>query len=211
MQALLSWWTALQPINQWFFVAAAFFTVFFLAQLLMAVAGLGGGDTDLDAHVGDTLAHDTPHDAGDSVAAFKLLSVRSILAFFTLFTWAGGLYMSQGASLFRSLVYALAWGLAAMLLVAFLVRSLSRMSETGNIRIASCVGGPATVYLNIPAGGVGEIRVLCSGVVTMLKARSKDGMALAAGAPVRVSRLLDGTTVEVEQDQASQERKDARP
>lgn len=200
MESLSGWWTALQPMNQWFFVAAAFFTVFFLGQMVMALVGLGSG-ADLDTHVGASFDHDSPHDAQDSVNAFKLLSVRSVLAFFTLFTWAGGLYMSRGVSPSLAVVYALAWGLVAMVLVSLLMHLLRRMSETGNIRIGSCVGNPASVYLNIPAGGTGEIRVVCDGVVSVLKARSKGGVAFTAGTPVRVTRVLGGNVVEVEKEQ----------
>ena len=209
MDALTAWWSALQPMNQWFFVAAAFFTVFFLIQMVMALAGLGGGETDLDTHVGPAFEHEVTQDAHDSVTAFKLLSVRSVLAFFTLFSWAGGLYMSRGIPVSRSLGYALVWGLAAMVLVTLLVHFLRRMSETGNMRIGSCVGAAATVYLNIPAGGAGEIRVLCDGVITMMKARARGGAALAAGTPVRVVRVLGGNIVEVEPEQPDSVRKEA--
>ncbi len=207
MDSLTAWWMALQPMNQWFFVAAAFFTVFFLAQMFMAVAGLGGGDADVDTHVGGSLEHDTPQDAHDSLAAFKLLSVRSVLAFFTLFTWAGGLYMSRAVPPSRALTYALVWGLVAMVLVSLLLHLIRRMSETGNMRLASCEGRPGTVYLNIPAGGTGEIRVVCDGVVTMMKARAKGGVAVPAGTPIRVLSVLGDNTFEVETEQASSARK----
>ena len=81
MDALTAWWNGIQPINRWFYMAAVFFSVFLVWQFIMAIAGLGGGDTDLDTHV-DVGAHDTPHDAGETVSTFKLLSVRSILSFF---------------------------------------------------------------------------------------------------------------------------------
>ncbi len=209
MDALMTWWMALQPMNQWFFVAAAFFTVFFLIQMFSALAGLGGGDADLDGQVGSSFEHDSPHDAQDSVAAFKLLSVRSILAFFTLFTWAGGLYMSRGLPQARALTYALIWGLVAMVMVSLLLHLLQRMSQTGNMRVASCVGNSATVYLNIPRDGTGEIRVMCDGVVTMQKARAKGGSAIAAGSPVKVLRVLGDNAVEVEREQADTVRKDS--
>lgn len=203
MESLTAWWTTLQPVNQWFFVAAGFFTVFFLIQLVMSLAGLSSGDTDLDTHIGSTLSHDMPHDAQDSVEAFKLLSVRSVLAFFTLFTWAGGLYMSRGIPQTLALIYALGWGLVAMILVSLLLHMLRRMSETGNLRIGSCVGSSATVYLNIPKGGIGEIRVMCGGIITMVKARANDGGAIPAGTPVKVLRMLGDNSVEVQVEQTS--------
>jgi hypothetical protein len=203
MNALTVWWTALEPMAQWFFAAAAFFTVFFLIQLVMALVGLGGGEGDLDAHVEPAFAHDSLHDAQDSVTAFKLLSVRSVLAFFTLFTWAGGLYMSRGVPVARALIYALGWGVLAMVLLSVLMHLLRRMAETGTMRLGACVGNSGTVYLDVPAGGTGEVRVMCDGVLSVLKARAKGGGALLSGTPVRMVRVLGGNVIEIEPEQTA--------
>jgi hypothetical protein len=200
MEAITAWWSGLYVLNQAFYMAATFFSVFFLAQLAMALIGLGGADTDLDTHVEPMAVHDTPTDAGDSVLTFKLLSVRSIVAFFTLFSWAGALYMNQGLTVTRSLSYALVWGLAAMFVVSYIFHLLRRMTETGNQRITTCVGNFGMVYLDIPAGGQGEIRMPCSGVMTHFKARVAGGAAVKAGTAVRVTRVIGPNFVEVEVD-----------
>ena len=86
METFSTWWSGLQVLNQWFFIAAAFFSVFFIWQIIMAFVGLGM-DADIGMHADTFIHHDSPHDASASVDAFKLLSVRSVIAFFTLFTW----------------------------------------------------------------------------------------------------------------------------
>ena len=197
METLSQWWSGLQSLNQWFYAFAAFFSVFFVWQLISALIGLGGG-TDLDTHAEPTWDHATPHDAHDTLMAFKLLSIRSILAFFTLFTWAGALYMNMHCPVTRSIFYALLWGVAAMLLVSMLMNAMSRLTETGTIRMDTCVGADGTVYLDIPAGGVGEVRVLVSGTVRLVKARGAGGAGIKAGGPVRVIRMLGPDTIEVE-------------
>ena len=198
MEALSIWWGGLQPLNQWFFVAAAFFSVFFLWQLVMAFAGLGGGEAPLDSHVEHTWEHQSPSDADQTVLAFKFLSFRSIVAFFTLFTWAGALYMNGHTPVSRSIGYALIWGAVAMVLVSLLFHTIRKLAETGNMKIGSCVGAAGTVYLDIPAGGVGEVRLLCGGAMTHFKARSAGGQALKAGSPVRVLQVTGSNTLEVE-------------
>lgn len=210
MQSMTVWWAALQPLNQWFYIAAAFFSVFFVVQLVMAIAGVGGTDTELDAHVEPTWTHDSPSDATESLLTFKLLSVRSILAFFTLFSWAGALYMNQHLSVARALSYALLWGLAAMVIVSLVFHLMRRMASTGNQRIATCVGNVGMVYLDIPAGGQGEIRMPCSGIMTHFKARLADGSGVAAGATVKVTRVIGPNCVEVELDQNVSSRKESR-
>jgi hypothetical protein len=72
------------------------------------------------------------------------------------------------------------------------------MAETGNIRLESCNGQAGTVYLNIPAGGDGEVRVCVSGVMRTVRARVTGGRELKAGAPVKVTRVLGPNLVEVE-------------
>ena len=96
------------------------------------------------------------------------------------------------------MLYAMLWGAVAMTLVSALVHFLRRMTETGNVRIATAVGATGTVYLDIPAGGDGEIRVLCSGVMTHLKARAPSGAAIKAGGKIKVLAVTGPNTVDVE-------------
>jgi membrane protein implicated in regulation of membrane protease activity len=206
MDAFFKWWGELQPVNQWFFAAAGFFSVFFLWQLVAALLGLAGGEHDwpshalpvhdLDTHVEAATVHETPNDPHDSTVAFKMLSIRSVLAFLTLFCWATALYIHGGQPVAAGMGYAVLWGLAAMVLVSLLLHGVLRMTEMGNQRIETCVGKTGTVYLDIPAAGTGEIRILCSGVMTHVKACCPAG-AMAAGARVRVVRTAGANTVEV--------------
>jgi hypothetical protein len=80
-------------------------------------------------------------------------------------------------------------------LVFYVLRRLSK-AETGDLR--TCIGQHGTVYLDIPADGEGEVRISVSGVLSHVKARSTEGKELKSGTPVRVTRLLDKTSVEVE-------------
>jgi len=210
------WWQGLTGVNQFFYGAAAFFSVFFLWQLLAALVGLGGGedadvdgDIDVDADAaGDAgelddgtyseFEHGAEMDADATVASFKLVGVRSVLAFCTLFSWAGAMYLNQGKSLAVALSWAIGWGLCAMVVVALIFHLMRRMTESGTPALATSVGTAGMVYLDIPAGGLGEARVPVSGVMTHVRARAVEGKHLTVGTPVRVKRLLDVSTVEVE-------------
>jgi len=193
------WWNGLATVNQAFFGAAGFFSVIFIWQLIMAFVGMDGGGHDMDTHVEPVTSHDAPHEASDASATFKLMSVRSLLAFCTLFTWAGALYLQNpGLSMSLAMIYAVLWGLGAMVLVAMLLRAIEKMAETGNQRLEDCVGASAVVYLDIPANGVGEVRMLCDGVMTLIRARTTNGDGVKAGASVRIVRLAASNTVEVE-------------
>ena len=74
------------------------------------------------------------HAAGDvaeTITSFRLISVRSVLAFFTLFFWAGAFYLTAKLPAATAMLYAVLWGLGAGLLVAWLVHLLRRMAESG--------------------------------------------------------------------------------
>ena len=197
MDTMTAWWSTLQPLNQWFYVAAAVCSVFFLWQLIAAIAGLSGGH-DVDSSAEPSWEHQTTHDAADSVATFRLLSVRSVIAFFTLFSWGGALYLNQHIPAGRAVLYALVWGLAAMVLVSLTFHLLRRMAATGDMQIATCVGQTGTVYLDIPVGGDGEVRLLCSGIMTHFKARLTNSAAAKAGTKVRIVRATGANSLEVE-------------
>ena len=199
------WWSNLLPLNQGLYIAAGSFSLIFLWQFISALVGLGGAEADveLDADIDvdgldlDDIEVHSLEEAGETVAAFKVLSLRAILAFCTMFSWAGAMYLDRGKTLSAALLLALAWGAGGWLLVAALLNWLRKLAETGTQRLATCVGRAGTVYLNIPQDGQGEVRTLVSGRVTVVKARSADG-EIAAGRPVRVRRTLDATTIEVE-------------
>ncbi len=203
---MTAWWDSLTAVNRGFFCAAAFFSVFFLWQLIAALIGLdeGGGDDvadgtdfDTDADVDDFEAG-ADADSSATVVAFKLLSIRAMVTFFTLFTWGTALYLSRGQGLARAMGISSIWGLAGMGSVALLLSLLPKLAHTGTKRIASSLGAHGTVYLDIPTGGQGEVRVAVSGVISFVKARAHGGGELKAGTPVIVKRIIDQTTVEVE-------------
>ncbi|MCE5326845.1 MAG: hypothetical protein LLG01_10545 [Planctomycetaceae bacterium] len=190
----MDWWNALGNPAKVFYCMAAFFSVFLVWQIIAALLGFGGDD---DGHVdhGDG----DHHDAAASTAAFKLLSVRSVVTFFTLFAWAGALYLTppDAVPLWRAMTWGLLWGLVGMVVVATIFYMMRRLTESGNVSVSQCVGSNGTVYLDIPAGGCGQVRVLLGGRVSFIKARAAASENLKAGTAVTVLKTIDSTTVEV--------------
>jgi len=193
--------------------SALFFSVLFGWQLLATLFGhISGGDqvdagTAHDAgggHDGGAAGH-AGHEAGtaaESIATFKLLSVRSVTAFGLLFGWAGVLYHRAGVTQNFTILYSLLWGFVGMLIVSSIFYFFMRMAETGTRRLSSAVGQPATVYMDIPANGAGQVRVLCSGSICFVNARAAGGEALKAGTPVVIKRVFGPNVVEVEKTQS---------
>ena len=208
----------LELLREIYWGAALFFTAIFVWQLLATLFGhVGAADqADVSGAADATGAHDAvgAHDAAgghgaqeanihaaDSVASFKLLSIRSVVAFGVLFGWAGVLYQRAKTPQNWTMLYSILWGLVGMLIVASIFYFLRRMTETGTPRIETSVGQRSTVYMDIPAGGTGKVRTVVSNTVSFVSARTASGEALAAGTPVVVKRVLDSSTVEVDKVQ----------
>ncbi len=213
---MTEWWNELSGANQGFYISAAFFSVIFLWQFIASIIGLSGAEIDAEMHAdidvdsgmdfGDIEAHSLG-EAGETVAAFHVFSLRAILAFGMLFSWAAAMYIDTGKGMGVALVLATVWGLAGWLVVSLLIYWLRGMVETGNRNLNTCLGRSGQVYLDIPADGQGEVRVMVSGAIGMLKARTS-GEALKAGTPVKVVQVLDPSTILVEAIQSTDKEKE---
>jgi len=202
-----SWWQGLSFLNKAFAVSALGFTVLFLWQIVLMIIGM---DADAHGHIGaggmdhggmDHVDHgggEHAHDDGGEAVTFTFVSIRSVIAFGMLFSWAGALYLATGVSAILAILYSAIWGLIAMFAVSFLLYWLLRQQELGNASVWSAIGEEGTVYMNIPEGGTGKIRVVVSGAISFVNARSRDGNPLTSGAKVRVVGVVADNMVEVE-------------
>lgn len=198
------WWNSLAGASRIFYGMAAFFSVFFLWQIVAAFLGLSGDDVDVtgDTRI-DLVDTDSPDsmdhsDVVESSQAFKVLSLRSIITFFTLFSWGSALYTSGGMPVGKAMGIASIWGFIGMLAIAGIFYGMGKLTETGTKDIVSCKGQSGIVYLDIPAGGYGEIKTTVNGVSEHLKAKSRNGATLPAGTSIRIVQVIDQTLVEVE-------------
>jgi hypothetical protein len=193
-----SWWQQLTTLNKAFAASALFCTTLLIWQLVSMGAGLDG---DAGPDVGDGPADhsvDPEQDGGhrgSGAAGFSLVSVRSCVAFGTLFSCAGTLYLMQGTRVALALLYSLAWGVGAMFLVAYLMFRLLKLQEVGNISLWTAVGQKGTVYLNVPPDGFGKVRVMVGGTISVVNARSADSGPMLAGTQITVIDVFNENTV----------------
>ncbi len=202
-----AWWQGLTLLTKGFVAAAIFFSVLFAWQVISLVIGIGGeehtaldhpqdfGDASVDASHPSDGAYG--HDLGGEIT-FTLVSVRSCLAFGMLFSWAGALYLTSGTPVILAVAYSIVWGAVAMFLISYVVYKLLQFQEVGNISIWTSIGEEGTVYINVPEDGRGKVRVMVSGTISYVNAKSRDGGAIQAGTPVRVTGIADENTIEVE-------------
>ena len=162
---------------------AVFGSIFFGITCLLAILGVGGVDdgADIDA---DGVAWDhVDHGFVD----FNLFSIRSILAFLTVFGWGGVMWGHHGVWGF---IGAFAAGTATMFLTALVIWGLMKLQSSGTISNRQFIGQTGAVYLSIPAGrsSAGKITVRLKGATHELKAVADE--EIPTGCTVTVTEQL---------------------
>ena len=182
-----------------YLVLAVVGSVLLLLQVVLQVFGIvgdmdgvdGGADVDADMDVDGDGANN-----GHGNWFFGMLSFKALCAFAALFGLTG--LALEDSTMPTRLIGATAAGAAAMVVVAFLMRSLSRLGASGTIDIRNAVGSTAAVYLRIPGGGTGagKITVEIQGRSLQLPAVT-DGDEIITGARVMITEVASEGTLKV--------------
>lgn len=155
--------------------------LFFMGHHADADADL---DYDFDADAGaDAAVH-------DSEASFRLLSFQGVTAFFMMFGLVG---LSLRKEAMQSEVVAILGGLVvgafAFWLMGKIMVFMRSLQSSGTVRMASAIGQEGTVYLTIPAGGVGKVQVVVQGRLMVFNAVTDGGKKLQTGDRVTVKEV----------------------
>jgi len=123
-------------------------------------------------------------------ADFQFISLKTILAFITVFGWGGVLWGRYGIPGFLA---SFICGVIAMSLTAFAVWALLRLQHSGTIHAADLIGRSGTVYLTIPAKRAGSGRVTVSLEGSTMEISAVSDEEIPTGKPVRVLEHVDGS------------------
>jgi hypothetical protein len=174
-----SWWSALSTIEQVYWGFALPATLIFV--ILLAITIFSGGDdhTDVD---------DVDIDGG-----FQFITFKNLVGFFSVFGWAGLTALDFGAENNLSLLVAFLSGLLMMLLMAAIFYGLSRLTQTGTLKMENAINTMGEVYLNIPAkrGGIGKVQIKVQGAYRELEALTDDDEELTRGKIVTVTSVIN--------------------
>lgn len=169
-----------------------------LGQLVLMIFGHGGHDDVGHAeHFGGD--HAVGHE-GEVSWLFGVLSFRTLTAAFAFFGLAGlGASQRLPDDPVVALLIALAAGLAALVLVAWVLRLLHRFQAEGTVRIDRAIGAAGTVYLPIPGGGrgAGKVMVNVQNRTMEYQAITAQPQELPTGTRVSVVAVVGPGTVEV--------------
>ncbi|MBR2338572.1 MAG: hypothetical protein IKA63_03810 [Clostridia bacterium] len=215
---MLAWWESLSLISQIFACVAIPTTVVLLIQTILMFIGIGDeagegfslgeaagediSDMDMEPDVGDGVFGDGPPE-GDldptGLDGLRVFTVRGIIAFFVVFGWVGMALDGAGAQLWLTIAVATVCGFAMMLLLAFLLRTVMKLRNDGNLDNRNAVGTAGRVYLTVPAsrGGEGKVNVLLQGTYVEREAVTDEEEPIPTGSEVVVTGLSGQTTLVV--------------
>ena len=181
-------------------------TLFVLRTILLLVGG-GLGHDDFDTHLeGDmTLDHDLHLDADhagtyeDSDFSFKLLSMQGLTAFFMMFGLVGLALLKANIFVPLTMIGGIFAGLFAVWVISLIFSQMKRLQSDGTLNLTNAIGQIGSVYLPIPADGSGQVQVSVQGSLKIFDAVSSNSQIFDTGDKVRVTAVVDGKTLIVEE------------
>lgn len=201
--AFYEWYNALPSTLQVYWVIALITSLIFLIQMVLTFIGIGDADTDVDFGGDADLGGDAGFSDGDTLdtgGAMQLFTIRNFINFLLGLGWGGVcLYSVIPNTIVLSLVSILV-GLLFVYIFLIIYKQLRKLERNGAYHIDDCVGQTVDVYLTIPANrsGMGKVQISFSGSVQELSALTDSDTPLRSGSKVRVTEVIDGTTVLVE-------------
>jgi len=174
-------------LHDFFTYSALLGGALFIVQLVLSAMGAGDSDIDIDfgspEHAGS--AHHTSPDA-----AFKLLSLQGLSAFFALFGLTGlALHDQTGLSGLPSIAGAFFAGWLTTWIIARIFRAAHKLESSGTLDLDNASGAEATVYLRVAPHKPGKITVTVQGRQIEADAIS-ESQTFETGDRVRVVRAL---------------------
>ncbi|WP_421918517.1 hypothetical protein [Marinifilum sp.] len=177
------WWSAMDIVEKIFWGISIPFSVLFLIQMLMTFLG---GDVDDMAADGDADV------SGDGGIDFQFLTLKNLIAFFTIFGWTGIICLHMGFGPGLATFIATIAGLIMMVIMASIMYFMGKLTEEGTLNLNNAIGKVGNVYLTIPAGrkGMGKVQIQVQGLQT-LDAITDAENDISTGAVVEVIEILN--------------------
>lgn len=163
---------------------------------LLVLQLVGTGLDHGELHAGD---HGGGHGAHEAMShGLHLFGVRSLTAGLAFFGTAGWLALRAGWSPLLALPAAVLAAFVAMVGVAMVLRSMTRLESDGTLRYANALGLDGRVHVSIPAArdGAGKVMLTLQGRLVELPAVTV-GEAIPTGTAVTVVDVGDDDVLEV--------------
>lgn len=177
------WWDALVILEKIYWGIAIPFTIFFFLQI--ALTFFGGdvpedGDADFDVETDDGIG-------------FQFFTLKNLVAFFTIFAWAGIACLDSGLGNGTSIIISFISGVAMMGIMGGIFYLLGKATESGTLIMKNAIGAVGEVYLELKEkrGNIGQVQVQVQGTLRTLEALTDDTENLKRGTVVAVTDIIN--------------------
>lgn len=186
MSSLSEWWDALTSMQKVYWCLAIPFSLLLIIQLIITFAG-GDADADIDSDIDD-------HHHADEGGEFQIFTIKNFIVFFTVLGWGGLGFLEIGMSGWLSMVLASVIGFIAMLIMATILYFMSKLVDSGTLKVKNAIGRNGEVYLRIPANknGMGKVSITVQGGLRELDAITTDAQDIPSGSLVMVVDVING-------------------
>ena len=180
------WWLTLTIAQKIYWCIAVPFTLMFVLQTVMTFFSGGAEDIDTSGHSDLLIDSDTGID-------FQFITLKNLIAFFTIFGWTGVACLSSGYSLTTTVFISFIAGLIMMAIMASIIYFMGKLSDNGTLKITNAIGKNGIVYLPIPPkrSGTGQVQIKVQGLQT-LDAMTDSNIEIKTGSIVEVVDVMNG-------------------
>lgn len=152
------WWNSISSFEKFFWVLAIPFSALFIIQMFLLIIGIEGSvddfeiqsDIDLDT---STDVEDYDNSNLEPNAPLKLVTLRNIIIFFTIFSWTGIMGSRNDYSKIFTILLGAILGSLVILILSIVYKFIIRLTEIGNMNLKYSIGATGQVYLTILENG----------------------------------------------------------
>ena len=183
--SILPVWSELGILEQVYWAITIPSTLIFVFLLIMTAIG-SDADADVQSDFNESFAD------GDGIP-FQLLSLKNIVGFFAMFGWSGLGLLNAGIASGLVIFLSILCGLIMMVAMASLFYFMSKLVETGNMKMKNAIGRTGEVYLTIPGNrnGLGKVQITVQGNLQTLDAITDDPANIITSSLVVVLDVID--------------------
>ncbi|HAF28439.1 MAG TPA: hypothetical protein DCG75_05260 [Bacteroidales bacterium] len=178
-------WQSLMLIEKIYWCIAIPFSVLFIIQIFLTF--FGGDVDDIEAEGDSDVSIES-----DQGIDFQFITLKNLIAFFTIFGWTGIACLDGGLEIWISVLISTVAGLIMMTIMAGIIYFMGKLTDNGTLSLKNAVGKVGSVYLTIPAkrGGMGQVQIKVQGLQT-LDAMTDFDEDIKTGAVIEVIEILN--------------------
>lgn len=180
-----AWWSTIPTLEKAYWLIAIPASIAFLIILAMTIFG-GEVDSDIDGDADASIE-------GDEGIGFQFITVKNLIAFFTIMSWTGIACSSGGLTPMYTIIISVLAGLAMMTIMATIYYLMGKLTESGTMKPTSAIGSIGETYLRIPPNkeGFGKVQIQIQGALRTLDAMTNDSEEIKTGSIIKVVDVID--------------------